>query len=358
MQDSKPVPSTLLKVLHWLGPTGSARTPHALSMHDVAVDRGVRVRVFEPLGRARGVYLVVPGMHPDGPDDPRLDRFARALAASGFVVVAAFLPDHLALRVRPTATLDCLAAWEHAAALAEARGLARPAIFSISFGSLPAIAVAAETDPSALVVFGGYADLGECLRFALAGEPGRPHDPLNAPAIAMNFVELLGVPDVELLKGAWLELVKKTWGRPELKVARARAPIAEEIAARLPSASRERFLRGAGLLPGSLDELETTMRLYGDAFAFADPGPPLSRVRCPVVIAHGRDDDVIPVEEAYRLAARVAPSRRRVLVTGAYGHTGTAALAPRAMAREARTMWGIARSIAEAPTGRLGRRLR
>lgn len=344
----------ILKVLHWLGPTGGTRVPRAISLREEEAAPGVRVRIHEPWGRPRGVYVVVPGMHPEGPDDPRLDRFSRALTACGFVVVAAFLPDHLALRVRPGACRDALSAYDHAARLASARGLPPPALFSISFGSLPAIHVAARTTPSALVLFGGYADFGASLRFALAGEPGRPHDPLNAPAIAMNLVDHLGVPDGEALCSAWLTLVRRTWGRPEPKVKGARDPIAAEVAATLPAALREPFLRGAGLAPGAMDDLETVLRDHRDALAFADPLPDLARVRCPIVVAHGREDDVIPVEEAEKLRAALPPGPHRVLVTGAYGHTGAASLSPRALAKEATAMLGIAHAVSSAPTGRLG----
>jgi pimeloyl-ACP methyl ester carboxylesterase len=63
----------------------------------------------------------------------------------------------------------------------------------------------------------------------------------------------------------------------------------------------------------------------GHHFEYLDPEPWLSRVRVPVTVIHGREDDVIPFEHAERLAS-MAP-RSRHLVTGMYAHTGRATLA-------------------------------
>lgn len=323
----------------------------------------MRCYLFEPLGRAaHGVLVVVPGLHYAGPDDPRLDRFCRVLASAGLAVVAPFLGDYSSLVVATTAAEDTAIATERAIALAYERHLPRPALFSISFGSTPAIEVAA--DPrfasriGALVIFGGFRDFHACIRFAVSGrafdehrELAIPHDPLNVPAVFINVAPHLDLSTKTrlALTGTWLEMARRTWGRPELRPHARRRPIADDLAAALPSPSVEQFLIGCGLAPGAPALLEQGLCRAGDAFAFTDPAPRLERVRVPVVIAHGKGDDVIPFIEAHKLGALLPHHQRRVLLTGMYGHTGSSLPSARAIAAEVASMTELLYALVDAP---------
>lgn len=325
----------------------------------------MRCYLYAPeAGMALGSYLVAPGLHFLGPDDPRLDRFCRVLAAAGVLVLAPFLPDFLALRVAPETADDLGAAWDHLAELSAAERLPPPAIFSISFGSAPAITLAGRDSHrervGPLVLFGGYADFEAAVRFALTGEARRgeevlrlPRDPLNAPVVFLNLLPWLEVPgDREALAQAWRRMVERTWGKMELKRPGAREPFAAEIAAELPPELRELFHVGCGLSPGGDALLEEALRAQGEALRFTDPRPALARVRAPVVIVHGRDDDVIPFLEAEKLRAALPPGHpHRVFLTGLYGHTGMERPRLGDLTREVATLLGVARALIDAPRG-------
>ncbi|MBL8784943.1 MAG: hypothetical protein JNJ59_08600, partial [Deltaproteobacteria bacterium] len=79
-------------------------------------------------------------------------------------------------------------------------------------------------------------------------------------------------------------------------------------------------------------------------FAFLDPGPLLTQVRCPVACVHGRDDDVIPFTESEALA-RALP-HGEALITGLYGHTGNRPPGPGKLARELVTMVRVLDALA------------
>lgn len=343
----------------WLGPWAGSLSPRGIARKEVVLDaaRGVRAYEYRPR-RAHGVYLVAPGLHYAGPDDPRFDRFCRVLAGAGFVVVAAFLPDFLELRIAPTTAADLTMAFEHACSVAAAERLAGPAIFSISFGSRPAIELAASEAgrrASALVLFGGFCDFDATVRFAVTGraEYGGsrvelPHDPLNAPVVHMNLLPFHDDSlDREALARAMLRMAHATWGRAELKVALARAPYADAIARDLPARERDVFLTACGLRDGGEELLEAGLAGAGDAFAWADPRPYLARVHAPVVIVHGRDDDVIPWLEAEKIAAALPRAHpHELILTGLYGHTGAALPGPTAIAREAKALMRVVRRLA------------
>jgi pimeloyl-ACP methyl ester carboxylesterase len=145
----------------------------------------------------------------------------------------------------------------------------------------------------------------------------------------------------------------------------AMAPVAEESARALPSdRERDLFMKGCGLREGGLDLLDRALVDSRAPFAFADPREDLSRVGAPVVIVHGRSDDVIPWFEAEKLRAALrAGHKHRVLLTGMYDHTSVSSPVSvganamfsgvRAMAREGQTMLAIVRAMAAAPRGAL-----
>src|SRR3569623_3716312 len=77
----------------WLGPWAVATRAPDVPVRDREV-AGLRVRVY---GDGGTPYLIAPGLHYAGPDDPRMDRFCRILAAAGHHVAAPFVPAYLAL---------------------------------------------------------------------------------------------------------------------------------------------------------------------------------------------------------------------------------------------------------------------
>lgn len=328
-----------------------------------ASGRTIHGRVFRPTqGKPTGAYLVAPGLHFDGVDDPRLDRFCRILASSGLFVLSPKLPDMLALRVVPRSTHDLGVAFDWVVAHCRREGLARPAIFSISFGSTPAIGIA--TDPKradqlgALLLFGGFCDFHATVRFAISGRAYHdghpvlvPHDPLNGPAVLINVVEHLDANlDKRALRQAWHEMARLTWGHEHTRPASARWPLAERIASRLAPSMRALFMTGCGLRPGSEALLEMAFAREPRFYEFTNAKDKLASLRRPITIVHGRDDDVIAWPEAYKLKRALAPGHAcRSFLTGIYGHTAASTLSLSTWHRELTTMQAILGSLVDAP---------
>lgn len=360
---------TLTRLARWLGPwTAEAARPRDVRRRVIDVparesgQRRFHAWVYGPRRRRpTGSLLVVPGLHYAGPADPRLDRFASILADAGIVVLVPFLPDFSELRVGRGLVRDAERALEALLGLPE-RPPGRPGAFSISFGSMPALRLAASErwgdELAGLVVFGGFADWNDTIRFSLRGDGDRPHDPLNQPVVFMNLIEHLPdrPRDVTSVMEAWFDYVRATWGRPEMKVRERHAAVAERIAADLDGPERELFLVGCGLRPGGYEMCVRALENAGDGFAWLDPRPHLGSLRCPVYLVHGRDDDVIPHTHAALLEeAMPAGARVQVHLTGMYAHTGKASIgellrmAPE-LAGELRSMTGILRAIAGVAT--------
>ena len=352
----------MLALGRWLGPWAGESTPKNTLREEESVDVGgrpMRIALHRPRQAPRGVWLVTPGLHPAGPDDPRLDRFCKVLAASGFVAVAPYLPDFLSLVIAERAANDLAVAFDRAEAIANDASLPAPAIFSISYGSLPASALAASdrgARASGLVLFGGFCDFAATVRYAITGRASYEgetlsvaHDPLNGPVVHLHLLPFYPPEiDRERIAAAWRSMVERTWGKPELKIGRAREPHALDIAREhgLEGKMRDAFLVGCGLAPGGEELLEEGLRKVGDAYAWADPRKHLANARPRVAIVHGRDDDVIPYFEAYKIRAALPPNHPHELhVTGMYGHTGSSLPSPRAAVREIATLVRVLRVL-------------
>ena len=316
----------------------------------------MRAYLYRPERRtADGTILVAPGVHYDGPDDVRLDRLCRILAGSGRVVIAPFLRDFLALRVVPRAVTDLEDVFEALSALDDLPDT-RPIVFSISFGSLPALRLVSGRNServARLVVFGGFADWRTSVEYCLSGDDGQGRfhgrrDPLNLPVVMINVCD--SIPQarahVDELRVAWREFCALTWGRPEMKAPGAALPVAEEIAETLVPSAREIFLLGCGTSGGAGDVVAAALD-QGD-WSHLDPRPWLHGARCAVDLIHGSDDDVIPATQMRALAdAFPGHVDVRTHLTGLYGHTekGGLGASPAAATREIATMARILRAL-------------
>ncbi|MDQ3032529.1 MAG: alpha/beta hydrolase [Myxococcota bacterium] len=350
------------RLLRWLGPwTDGALAPGAIARREVEVrgaSRPFRAWVWrredEP---PTGSLLLIPGLHFAGPADPRLDRFGRVLARSGLMVLAPFLPDFQRLIVGRDLVGDSDRALDALLAQPD-RPPGRPGVFSISFGSLPALRLAALRGDAigSLIVFGGFADFRRTIGFALAGDGARTNDPLNAPVVFLNLIAHLDVApeDREVLCASWRQQCERTWGKEESKREEVYAGVARSLAHELPEHLRPLFLIGCRAAPGTEAVALAALERAGTAFDWIDPRPHLRDLRCDVHLVHGRDDDVIPHEEsAALLEAMPAHVRARRHLTGLYGHTHGATLG--SLAREAgaagteiTSLFGILSAIATA----------
>lgn len=269
-----------------------------------------------------------------------MDRFCRILAAAGHHVAAPFVPSYLALTPNARAIADFIRVFD-------AIDFDQPpVVFSISFGSLLAFALAAERPDavSRLVIFGGYADFHETMRYCLTGE-GR--DPLNQSVVLMNLLPHIDhialQPHAGDVSPHWRAFCERTWGQPELKARERFVPIAEELAAQVPASIRELFRIGVGAVPGAWELAERALAVF-DARDL-DPSPYLARITGRVDLVHGADDDVIPYTQSLALAQRLPNADVRVHITGMYGHTGAHRPPVRVLAKELLTMVRVLRAM-------------
>lgn len=340
----------MLTLARWLGPWADPSKAPRVRVTEDALD-GMRVKIFgEPRRRAR-TFLIAPGLHYAGADDPRLDRFCRILARAGHLVVAPYIPDYLALIPTARAKADFTRAFDALPRWSSSRR--RPVVFSISFGSLLALALAAERgdELERVVLFGPYADLRSTLVFCLTGDTGArtaPRDPLNQPVVLMNLIDHLADaphpgPLRDALMAGWRRYIERVWGRMELKVDGRYLEVARAVRPTVPPEVQALYDIGTGLVPGAPALVFDALTRF-DAGP-VDPTPYLARVATRVDLVHGTEDDVIPFEHAHALAARMPNADVRIHITGLYGHTGSSGVPLASAARELATMLRVLRAM-------------
>jgi pimeloyl-ACP methyl ester carboxylesterase len=315
-------------------------------------------RVYRIGGRDRPgpAWVLLHGLTFHGRTHPALDRFARALAASGATVFVPEIPEWSELRVKPAATGPSIEGAIDTLIDERLAHADRIGVFGFSFGATQALAALA--DPRlgervrALVAWGGYCDLHRLFRFGITGEHELDGirervdpDPYGAWIMGANY--LTGIPGYERFAdlGAALGELARESGRRGIY---ARDPVYDTLKVQLqeglPPAQREVFRVFApvtGQPPADPAEIEELIRELAAAALRADPlldpQPLIPNLRVRTVIAHGRDDRLIPYTESLRLG-RALPegASGRCVITSLFAHsTGAGAgLSRWARARE------------------------
>lgn len=339
-----------LTLLRWLGPwCNQARAPQMAS-HDSMVelnDRTYRFRVYRPDGFT-GAVMVLPGLHPDGIDDPRLDRFCKVLAAAGILVGLPELPTMQASVMNVSVIPETHAALAHFQARLKRDNIDKLGVFCISASSIAGLTVATDTRWRGFIhrlhLFGGFAAWPEALRFSMTGEilhdDGRkeqvPIDPLGLPVVYMNLVETFSeflpypLSVQQRLSTLWSRFVATTWEKPNVHHPEDTLRIANELVTELSEydvAVQTLFLQGCSVQDGGhqrvhdfLDALSPSQ--HSSSLGWLDPEPLLRILEIPIDISHGTADFVVPYPQALQLMKWSDCKRGRVFITGFYHHTG------------------------------------
>lgn len=274
----------------------------------------VRARLYEPAGTSTRTIVLTPGVHAEGIDEPRLTRFARDIAAGGFTVLTAELPDLLRYEItlRLPDQIEDLAVW-----LAARRTLApdgRVGLVGISFSGGLSLVAAGRPSLAGRVAFvlsfGGHGDLARTMRYLCTGRQAdgtsRPPHDYGVVIILLNYAPFIVAPEqVEplragirtFLEASHVDMVDKTAARVIFDRAIAMEADLPEPARGLLHAVNTRDVARLGPL----------LERHLEAIPLPDDVSPerAAATRAPVFLLHGADDNVIPAIESDLLAARL-----------------------------------------------------
>jgi dienelactone hydrolase len=272
---------------------------------EIASARGaIKVRTFTPRDRigAPGL-LMVHGVHRLGIDEPRLMRFARAIAASGVSVMTPEIAELADYRV-DARSIDTIGDAAHAL---RARCGGPVGVMGMSFAGGLSLLAAADprfaSDVRFVVAVGAHDDLGRVSRFFATNTIARPDGstlgmqahPYGPLVLVYSHVEdFFPSDDVPVARDAL-----RLWLWEERESARARASALSPVA-------KQKMDRLFGdHVDAIAQELLTEIAKNEALMAPVSPHGRLGSIRVPVFLLHGAGDSVIPPTETLWLAEDV-----------------------------------------------------
>jgi hypothetical protein len=278
-------------------------------------------RLYTPRGAkdAPG-FVVVHGVHRLGIDEPRLVRFARAISATGVIVLTPRVDEIADYRIDPISIATIGAA---ASDLHHRLGGRPVGVFGMSFAG--GLALLAASDPRfandihTVVAVGAHDDLERVARFFLTSKTTRPdgtelalkaHEYGALVLVYSNLEAFFSAEDVPIARDAL-----RAWLWEQYDAAKARS-------ASLSPAGKKRIeALFAGDIASVRVEIQHVLETLGPRLATVSPHQRMADLRAHVFLLHGAGDPVIPASETEWLERDVpASALDAVLVSDAIQH--------------------------------------
>lgn len=334
--------ASLARFLREFRSPGAAAIDAVQTTYDRGTGRRDPATIYRPAGTKSPLpaWVLLHGITWTGGQHPQLIRLARALSASGSIVMVPEISEWRALHVAPELTVPVI---RSAVLDLDARPDTLPGrtgLMGFSFGATQAILAAADArldgHLAAVASWGGYAVIHRTVRFLFTGEhelDGRSGfedpDPYGRYILAANH--LTGVPgyeDAADVGAALHELASESGRRGLFAGSTAFDPYKMKMRETVAPERRELFDWFAPVGPKRA-VAEATIGRLADALADAaiareplyDAAPWLSSVRVPVLLAHGRHDSLVPFTECERLHRALGARSLGCTVTDLYAHS-------------------------------------
>jgi dienelactone hydrolase len=292
-------------------------------------------------GRLPG-WVVLHGLTRPGRKHRSLTRFARALASAGNVVFTPEIPEWRDLRIAPDLAVDTIKAAVLALQQRDDVRHEHVGVFGFSFGATQSLIAATDdviaSQLAGITAWGGYADLQRVFRFGLTGMheydgvtyAAKP-DPYGVWIMAGNYLPFVpGLADARAVADALHALAVESGEVGAYAWDPVYDASKHHLRAALPPRHRQLFDMLAppanARRPDEQRALELAEALAATALErdpLLDPRPFLDGVRTPVIVAHGRDDRLIPFSEGMRLARELPASVvKDMSITALFQHSG------------------------------------
>jgi dienelactone hydrolase len=294
-----------------------------------------RAKIYSPSkdGNLPGL-VVIPGVHHLGVDEPRLQRFARAIAAAGMTVMTPEIKELTDYRIEPKSIATIGAA---ATELAKRTHRTSVGVMGLSFaGGLSLLAAAnpeTRTSIAFVVAVGAHDDIRHVARFFAKDEAIEPNGnvihmhahPYGIMVLAYehaeDFFDKADVANAEEAMRLWLWEDKDAARAVEKKLDLA-DQAKFDLLAEPPQPAGGSDPKSAVFPEHPMaNEILGALALYGPALDDVSPHGHLASIHVPVFLVHGEGDDVIPMTETEWLEQDVpADQLQDALISPALQH--------------------------------------
>jgi len=289
--------------------------------------KSISLHLFQPKRRStHGAMFLIPGVHFQGGEHSAIVRIASIMAHAGFFVGVPSLPDFISLRITPAVLKQAETAFA-SFLRQEDHPHTSTCITSISFGSLPAFALASmphlQDAIGGVVTFGGYLEWIPVMRFCLDDSPGIPCDARNFPIVFTLLSDYWAKShDTSTVLQAWDHYIHQTWVLESKPNKQQRREIAQPIAQQLSPENRKIFLQGCGLTEDWKKAADNAMKNMSQ-LDWLNNHTRISQMTCPLVAIHAMTDEIVPPEQAQKLYSHQQHHPfSQCYCTAIYGHSG------------------------------------
>jgi pimeloyl-ACP methyl ester carboxylesterase len=331
-------------------------------------DSQIEATLYRPARRGRlPGWVVLHGLTYSGRKHPSLIRFVTAVAAAGNAVLVPDIPEWRQLRVAPAVTRETIRSAVRELHERDDIDPDRVGLFGFSFGATQALIAAADPEIQSLLhgiaAWGGYCDIDRLFVFGMTGEhelDGQEYqlqpDPYGAWVMAGNYLTQIPGHETQAEVAAALHELAREAGRlGRYAWEPVYDPVKTRLRETLTGSERELFdiiAPRTDAPAGDIAYRRSLGRALADTVRRIDPGldplPFLDAVGVDILLAHGRDDRLIPYTETLRLARHLPPDRLTgPVITALFAHSGGADLSigPLHVVQEGIRFAGVLRSI-------------
>ncbi len=278
-------------------------------------------RLYHPIGiNHPSPVVVIHGVHHLGMNEPRLMRFAYALASHGYLVLTPQVDELADYSItKDSAVVIGDAVHE----LARRSGAPKVGLLGLSFAG--GMALIAASDPavgqqlSTVIAIGAHDDLRRVLDFYETDEARAP----DGTVLHMKAHEYGQLVVVYSHASAFFSPADVPQARLTLRtLLHENLPLAHVEAAKLSPRGQQRMAQLFAHDTKSLDaDIQRGLAAVQPELDAASPHFYLSRVHVPVLLLHGAGDNVVPPTETLWLAHDLPPGvLQGMLITPAIGH--------------------------------------
>jgi pimeloyl-ACP methyl ester carboxylesterase len=280
-----------------------------------------RARLYHPLGIVHPAALVlVPGVHHLGMEEPRLRRFARALASHGYLVMTPQVDDLADYNItRRSAVVIGDAVHE----LVRQSGAPRVGLLGLSFAG--GMSLIAASDPavgeqlSGVIAIGAHDDLNRVLNFFETDETQAP----DGTVLKMKAHEYGSLVTAYSHASAYFAKRDVPEARKTLRTLLWEdLPDAHSEAKKLSRRGQRRMNELFAHDTKSLvPDTQRVLKKVQPELEAASPHHYLAKLRVPVMLLHGAEDNVVPPTETLWLERDLPKGvLKSALISPAIGH--------------------------------------
>jgi dienelactone hydrolase len=294
-----------------------------------------RAKMYTPHGSTNlPGMVVIPGVHHLGVDEPRLQRFAGAISASGVVVMTPEVKELTDYRIEPKSIATIGAAATELSKRTLRKGVG---VMGLSFAGGLSLLAAANPETNANISFvvavGAHDDIRHVARFFAKDEAIEPNGnvvhmhahPYGIMVLAYehadDFFDKADVTNAEAAMRLWLWEDKDAARSAEKKMNLA-DQAKFDLLAEPPQPPANSDPKSASFSEHPMaNEILGVLTLYGQALDEVSPHGHLASIHVPVFLVHGEGDDVIPMTETEWLEQDVpAEQLQDALISPALHH--------------------------------------